>query len=77
VENKVQKNYSLLYNVKLDDIQDDDNDLKLLDTIIKNEVSNEVDDISTNSVEDMAKVNDAVKKQEVNNKWDGDSVKVN
>lgn len=51
--------------------------LKLLDTIIKNEVSNEVDDISTNSVEDMAKVNDAVKKQEVNNKWDGDSVKVN
>ena len=67
----------MLYNVKLDDIQDDDNDLKLLDTIIKNEVSNEVDDISTNSVEDMAKVNDAVKKQEVNNKWDGDSVKVN
>ena len=67
----------MLYNVKLDDIQDDDNDLKLLDTIIKNEVSNEVDDISTNSVEDMAKINDAVKKQEVNNKWDGDSVKVN
>ena len=67
----------MLYNVKLDDIQVDDNDLKLLDAIIKNEVSNKVDDISTNSVEDMAKVNDAVKKQEVNNKWDGDSVKVN
>ena len=67
----------MLYNVKLDDIQVDDNDLKLLDAIIKNEVSNEVDDISTNAVEDMAKVNDAVKKQEVNNKWDGDSVKVN
>ena len=67
----------MLYNVKLDDIQVDDNDLKLLDAIIKNEVSNKVDDISTNAVEDMAKVNDAVKKQEVNNKWDGDSVKVN
>ena len=67
----------MLYNVKLDDIQDDDNDLELLDAILKNAASNKVDNISTNTEEDKAKVNDAFTKQEVNNKYDGDPVKVN
>ena len=48
-----------------------------MDAILKNAASNKVDNISTNTEEDKAKVNDAFTKQEVNNKYDGDPVKVN